>query len=386
MATNKINFTKRSIAALPSALKDRDTYYDLKTKGLLLRVTTSGTKTFSFRRKLNGRAVRVTLDKFPTMTVEQAQKRATQLNADIINDINPAELKAKKRKEMTFSELLEQYMNRHAKLHKKTWKEDENMYNRHLVSWANRKLSEIQRKDVQKLHSNIGSKSPYAANRVLALLQTMFNRSVDWGFSSDNPASGVKKFKEKSRERFLGADELPRFFLSLAEEPNTIARDYFLISLLTGARRSNCLEMQWNQINFDTATWHIPITKNGTSQNVPLVPAALDILTKRQSTSDKDKLWVFPGSGRTGHLVEPKKAWLRVLERANIHDVRIHDLRRSMGSWQASTGANLSVIGKSLNHKNISTTAIYARLNLDPVREAMITATDAMFKAGSNDG
>ncbi len=383
MTTNKINFTKRTIAALPPATHDRDTYYDLKTKGLLLRVTNTGTKTFSFRRKLNGRAVRVTLDKFPTMTVEQAQKRATQLNADIVNDINPAELKAVKRMEMTFSELLVEYLERHAKLHKKTWEEDANMYCRHLKSWGNHRLSEIQRTDVQKLHSKIGSESPYAANRVLALLQTMFNRANDWGYCPTNPAKSVKKFKEKSRERFLGADELPRFFAALADEPNATARDYFLISLLTGARRSNSLEMQWSQINFETATWHIPITKNGTSQSVPLVKAAIDILILRNALDDKDTIWVFPGSGRTGHLVEPKKAWLRILERASIKDVRIHDLRRSLGSWQASTGANLSVIGKSLNHKNISTTAIYARLNLDPVREAMTTATDAMLKAGN---
>ena len=97
-----------------------------------------------------------------------------------------------------------------------------------------------------------------------------------------------------------------------------------------------------------------------------------------ESTSD----YVFPGPGATGHLVEPRKAWKRILDRAEIEDLRIHDLRRSLGSWQAATGANLSVIGKTLNHKNVTTTAIYARLNLDPVREAMQKATTAMLTAG----
>jgi len=91
-------------------------------------------------------------------------------------------------------------------------------------------------------------------------------------------------------------------------------------------------------------------------------------------------LFVFPGPGKTGHYAEPKSAWKRILEKAGIKNLRIHDLRRSLGSWQAATGANLSVIGKTLGHKNTSTTAVYARLNLDPVRESMNKAAQAMLK------
>jgi integrase len=117
-----------------------------------------------------------------------------------------------------------------------------------------------------------------------------------------------------------------------------------------------------------------------------LVDQALAVLREREISDDKDDTWVFPGAGKTGHMVEPKKAWRRILQRANIQNMRIHDLRRSLGSWQAATGANLSIIGKTLNHKQVSTTAIYARLNIDPVRESMNTATEAMLKAGqSND-
>ncbi len=71
------------------------------------------------------------------------------------------------------------------------------------------------------------------------------------------------------------------------------------------------------------------------------------------------------------------------MDRADIQDLRIHDLRRSLGSWQAATGASLSIIGKTLAHQNVSTTAIYARLNIDPVREAMSKATQAMLSAAN---
>ena len=185
-------------------------------------------------------------------------------------------------------------------------------------------------------------------------------------------------FRTISRDRFLEADELPRFFKSLSDEENHTLRDYVLISLLTGARRANVLSMRWKQVHLERGYWNIPETKNGTSQRVVLVPAAVDILRKRQENGSE---FVFPGSDPVKHLVDPKRGWKRILQRANISNLRIHDLRRSLGSWQAATGASLSMIGKSLNHKNVNSTAIYARLNLDPVRVSVETATSAMLRA-----
>lgn len=128
--------------------------------------------------------------------------------------------------------------------------------------------------------------------------------------------------------------------------------------------------------------WRIAVTKNGTPQTVPLIPEALEILRIRMESAEKDAVFVFPGPGKKGHLIEPRKGWLRILKRAKLSDLRIHDLRRTLGSWQAKTGASLAIIGKSLNHKNQQTTAIYARLDLDPVRQSMETATSAMLEAG----
>jgi integrase len=196
-----------------------------------------------------------------------------------------------------------------------------------------------------------------------------------------NPCLGIRKFPEKSRDRFLQADELPRFFKALNEEPNATLRDYIFVSLLTGARRSNVLSMRWKELDLEQGTWEIPVTKTGDSQTVTLAMEAIEILKVRKS--NRSSFFVFPGNGRTGHLVEPKKGWKRILERAGIEDLRIHDLRRTLGSWQAITGSSLPIIGKSLNHKNASTTQIYARLNLDPVRESVQKATVAMIQAAN---
>ena len=141
--------------------------------------------------------------------------------------------------------------------------------------------------------------------------------------------------------------------------------------------------MRWQDINFNQATWRIPETKNGSSHLVPLSPEAIHILKKRFTLKEND--WAFPSAtSKSGHLEEPKSAWKRILKRAELQDLRLHDLRRTLGSWQAATGANSYVIGKSLGHKTQQATAIYARLNIDPVRESMEKATSAMMSFRKN--
>ena len=283
---------------------------------------------------------------------------------------------------LIITNLFTDYLERHAKPHKRSWPGDEKQFARYLIPWKHRKLSTIQKRDIQALHNTIGkAHGRYAANRLLALLHVMFTKAMEWEWMDKaNPAHGIRRFREQSRERFLDADELPRFFLAVSEEPNETLRDYILLSLLTGARRGNVQSMRWDDISLERGVWVIPVTKNGTTLTVPLVKEALAILTRRKLQAVSE--WVFPSHGRSGHLMEPKRGWTRILERANITNLRLHDLRRTLGSWQASTGASLTVIGKSLGHKNVNTTAIYSRLNLDPVRQAVETATTAMLKAG----
>ena len=401
---NKISFTKKVLDKLPlPPVGKRVDYFDTTTNHLTLRVSHVGTKAFVLYRKIDGIAERLTLGRYPTMTIDQARQMVAQLNGSIAVGNNPAEDKRSLRQESTLGEVFKRYMVEYAKPHKKSWEIDEQRYNVHLIHWQNKKLSAIKKQHVQKLlvyiadHQRmiegidkvgrrkvkkVGGKG--ASNQILRLLRKVFNLAIDWGWDGDNPCTRIKEYKSKSRDRFLEGDELPKFFEALGEEPNTTARDYILASLLTGARRTNVLEMRWDEINLERKEWLIPETKNGESQRLPLISAMLTLLKDRK-VKGGDSEWVFPSHGSTGHLTNPDKTWKRVLSRAGIEDVRgtwLHDLRRSMGSWQANTGASLSVIGKSLNHKNINTTAIYARLAMDPVRESMEKAASAMFEAG----
>lgn len=381
MAT-KINFTKAAIEGLtlPEHGKRTD-YQDTKTTGLQLRVTSTGTKTFSVLRRINGILERITIGRYPDLTVEQARRRAAEINSDVAHGLNPGEVKRGRKAELTFGELFAEYLERHSKPNKKTWTEDQSKYINYLAKpLGNKKLSAIDRASIATIHSSV-TKAGHAitANRVKALVSSVFGWAISAGLWETNPAMGIKLNKEQSRDRFIQGDELPRFFRALADEQNDTMRDYFLLSLLTGARRSNVLAMQWADVNLDRAEWRIKETKNGTPQVVALSPEAVEVLQNRKSPEPSQ--FVFPGIGKAGHLAEPKKGWRRILERAGIADLRIHDLRRTLGSWQAKTGASMAIIGKSLNHKNPNTTAIYARLDLDPVRNSVNTATSAMLTA-----
>lgn len=386
---NSLNFTKAAIEALPLPERGWKYYYDTKVSGLAIGVGASGVKTFVLYRKVNRKPERIKIGRYPDLTVEKARAAATNLNADIANGTNPAELKRVRRAEMTFGDLFDQYYKNHAVPHKKTADEDKQKFEKYLssnkdgINLASRQLSQITKADIGQLFTKISKSHKVTANRVLALVSSIFGKAIEWGiWNQINPCHGIRKHSEVSRDRFLHPDELPKFFECLLAYPNATVRDYILMSLLTGARRSNVLAMRWDQLNLARAEWRIPDTKNGTPQSVPLVPDAVAVLQARKnSAACAQSPFVFPGSGETGHLVEPKKAWKVILDKAGIADLRLHDLRRTMGSWQAGTGANLSVIGRSLNHKSTQTTAIYARLWMEPVRNAMETAAAAMMQA-----
>ncbi len=383
---SKFNFTKATIEALPIPEKGWTYYYDLKVQGLGIGVGATGKKSFILYRKINGRPERITLGRYPDLAIEQARGKASELNADIAEGKSPADRLRAAKREMTLNDLFQEYMERRAAFNRRPDK-PKATYRLYLSDWSNRKLSTIRHEEVDRLHKKIGrNNGQVTANIVLKLLHVMFNKAInEWRiWKGESPAHGIAKFPEQSRDRFLQSDELPRFFQAVEEEENETIRDYVLISLLAGARKSNVLAMRWQDINFERAEWRIEVTKNGTPQTVALSPEAIEILQNRKPSDGA--IFVFPGSGKAGHLMEPKKGWKRILERAGIDNLRIHDLRRTLGSWQAKTGASLAIIGKSLNHKNQNTTAIYARLDLDPVRDSVNKATSAMMQAAGLKG
>jgi integrase len=442
--SNRIRFTKTSLEKLPIPTgKTRANYYDLDTNKLVLRVTATGTKSFYIVKRVSREMVWFKLGTFPEMTVEQARKAAAVILGSFAAQENPAAVRRDAKGMPTLSTFFIEYGERHGQK-KRAWRDDQQRFRDYLKRpLGGRKLSTITREMIGRILSDMerDGKAGATVNNVRALASALFGKAIEWDYLTANPVAGIKTRKAVKRDRFLQAHELPRFFAALAEEENTTMRDYFLLSLLTGARRSNVLAMRWSEINLNEGIWRIPRTKNDDPQNVTLPGEAIRLLIAKRAdnehtfgTNDSRSSFIFPGTGATGHLVEPKRGWKRIFDRdeltqlqlriqkagavldppidpqpstppleslddvltrtrtlatelginmegARIPEVRIHDLRRTLGSWQAKTGASLVIIGKSLNQKNHATTAIYARLDLDPVRASVEKATKAIWEA-----
>jgi integrase len=366
--TTAVKLTKRLIDGTPYPTEGQCFLRDAELPGFAVRLS-PGAKTFILEKRIHGRMRRITIGPYGPLTLDQARERALALSHEINDGHDPADARQAKCKELTFGELAELYLARHAP-RKRTASNDRNMLNRYFAVWQHRRLSSLARKDVALLHSCIGETAPYAANRVVALVRKMFNLAHLWGvYTGENPATSIELFSEERRDRFVQPQELPKLFEALQEEPNPYLKTAFLVALLTGARRSEILSMRWEHVDTQQAVWRIPHTKANRPHYLPLPQPVLALLEGLPRLQDNH--YVFPGRDGTGHLVNIAKAWTRIRSRANLPDVRIHDLRRTLGSWLAASGASLVLIGNALNHTQVSTTAIYARMNLDPVRVAL---------------
>ena len=432
----KFNFTKVALQSLPIPTTGRAEYFDVKEPGLALRVTSNGVKTFSvLKRVKGGKLSRQTLGRLSDLTVEQARRMAHDVTGQLAIGVDLAKQRKIAAGVPRFSELFNDFLLRHSKIHKRTWREDKRQFESFLEKpLGNLRLNEITRAHIAKIHSTITQSGRLAtADRVYALISSVFGWAKRTGQWEVNPAEGIRKNNLPSRDRFIERDELPKFFAALAVESNESFRDFFQLALFTGARRAQVQEMRWSELNLEDMVWAIADSKNRDPQRLPLSPPAMEILHQRKKlVSATASDFVFPSHGKTQHIVEPKAAWTRIKKRMAgisivelfgearkydnqviqneinrfltypklnealaflkvraedeklripdplIPNIRLHDLRRTLGSWMAINGSSLLVIGKGLNHRSSAATEIYARLSVDPVREAMDGAAEAI--------
>jgi integrase len=386
---HRFNFTKDGIAKLQPA-KQRTTHHDEKTAGLILRVEPSGAKTFCWLRKGDGRVHFKRIGAFAELSIENARTKAAEHNSNLgkwaADDFQGPSPFEKRRADLTINDVIEDYCTRRLETHSKNpaaackrvrWSRDF-----YLTNWKNRTLKSISRKNIIDLHHSLGKKHGHVtANRIITLLRTLFNwalHSCEW--LGQNPASRIERYAEKSRERFLLPDEAKRLLTALSTEPARDLQHFVVIALFTGARKSDILSMRWADVSLDDpAMWTIPDPKSRTPYIVPLLPEVVTILKERQRVEP----WVFPGRGRTGHVTGFKHSWVALLKRAELKHFRIHDLRRTLGTWMASGGESLPIIGKALGHAtSLGATSIYARVQNEAVRKAMERASQALLTAG----
>ena len=310
---------------------------------------------------------------YGVLTVDEARNIAKLKLAELIQGKDPAQEKNKLSKNRTMADFSSQYIENYAKKHKKTWQEDQRKIQKHILPiWNKKPLRSITRNDVLNLHNKIGEKTPYEANRLLRQISKMFELAKDWNYldhSDSNPAKGIKLFKEEKRDRWLTHNELPQLIEAVDKEQNLYARIAIWLYLLTGVRKTELLTTKWSDIDFERKELKLSDTKAGRVHYVPLSEAAMDLLSRVPRLQDNP--YIIPGHISGKHLVNIAKPWGRIRKEAKLEDVRLHDLRRTVGSWLAQSGNSLHLIGKVLNHSNQSTTAVYARFAQDDVRDAL---------------
>jgi integrase len=385
-SATKLRLTKRSIESVPSPAGDeRIVIHDADVKGFSIRIS-RGARTFYLYRWINGRPQRLRLGCYPELTPEAARRLAEKMNGDVAEGKDLAADRRRKRQpdlaDPALAALVSPTLEQHWKPNCRTWKEQERLFQRYTPSaWKSRPISMISKIDVLERHRTIGKENGhYVANRWRGVMHRLFEvASEDFDFAAGNPVRKVKPFGEQERERFVTAEELPRLFDAIDAFEDVRVADLLRLALLTGARRSSLLRMRFADIDLTRQVWTIPAddSKNGSPIHVPLVAEAVEVIRSRMVAAG-GREWVFPGRYGKGHLTDIRKPVKKIFDAAGFTGIRFHDLRRTFGSWQAASGSSELVIGKSLGHRNSRSTAVYARLTLDPVRESVQRATDAM--------
>lgn len=264
------------------------------------------------------------------------------------------------------------------------------------------RVDAVRWQHVLALHEAMADK-PYAANRCLALISTMFSFAIKHGWATVNPKVGVRRYPEEGRQRPLKLNELATVMTYLDATPNQEAADVLRLTLLTGARPGEVMGATWGQFDLDEATWTKPsTTKQKRVHHVTLAPAAVEILKRRRAAITGED--VFPGRYGAGHQKTTRPRWGRisarvpsadkshrkvirrlwdhVREACGLPDVRPYDAtRHTHATILASRGVPLHTVGKSLGHASVTTTQRYAHLYRDTMREAASVVADAVGAA-----
>ena len=371
----KGKITKRNVESIVP--NQRDAFlWDTKIPGFGVKVTPVGKRIYVLQYSVGGRTRRCTIGKHGVdVTADEARREAQRLRGLVADGHDPADEHAAIQTVPTLAVFAERYLAEHAAVKKKASSaaEDQRNLRKHVLpALGRRKVTEITRNDVSRLHAAMKAK-PGAANRCLALLSKMFNLAEKWGYRPDgtNPTRHVEKFPERKIERFLSEAELARLGEVLdgaeqsGEHPSVIAAIRLLV--FTGCRRNEILTLEWKHVDFDRGCLWLADSKTG-AKMVPLGAAAIELLTGLSRIEGNP--YVLPGAVPGSHYVALEKAWRRLRGRAGLVDVRLHDLRHSFASMGAGAGESLVLIGALLGHSNPATTARYAHLSSDPLKAA----------------
>ena len=404
-----MRLSKRTI----DAAKPRSREYvlwDSELTGFGVRIRPTGTKSFIavYRAGAGRRAEQRKLTIGPVgakFTSDQARKQAKRFLGAAAAGEDPARERTRKREELLISELCDLYLAEGCTTKKSsTLITDRSRIESHIKPLLGRKrIGEVLRGDIDRLMRDIASGKTSrdertgargrsivsggrgAAMRTIGLLGGIFSFAIARGLMISNPVVGVKRFPDRKSELFLSDTQLADLGHALTElsaQANPKAIGIIKLLALTGARKSEVVQLRWSEVDFQNRCLRLTQSKTG-QKAIPLGPAPLELLNSIHADRGSSD-WVFPSKNDKGPFMGLEKVWKRVRTRAGYPSLRIHDLRHSYASMGLARGNALAVIGALLGHSDVKTTARYAHLADDPIRAAADEISRAMADAMSN--
>ena len=328
--------------------------FDSKLPGFALRVSPKGTKTFTLLYRAGRRARRLTIGRYPLLSLAEARERAGEALKAVSAGRDPAAHRIRAREtyqDRLFPAVVSDFIENHAKRKTRSWQETERLLKREFSSvWKHRPINDLTKQDLNRLLDNIVDRgSPSAANHAFAAVRKLFGWSIERGYIDVSPAAGLRApSKLVSRDRVLTDTELAAVWRAADVMGYPFGRAVQLM-ILTAQRRGEVMGMRWSDLDLMDALWTIPAERNksGRVHVVPLSQAAVDLIQSLPKVHDQ---LVFPARGRDT-VASGFSKWKRALDRvAKVRRWRIHDLRRTAATRMAELKVPPHVIERVLNH------------------------------------
>lgn len=359
----RLPHNQRAIDGLTALDGKRTTYWSEVVTGLTLEVMPNGKRTWRARYRTRGgrqgKSRAFTIGDAKIIKLGPAVDRAKEVLAAVqVEGRDPHAERTSQPAGGSFEAVFVDWLERHAKVKKKSWKNDDEMYRRHLhVRMGHLIAADIKRTEVAGVLDDIArAATGTQANRAQALISAVFNWAVNEGRLGNSPVFRLpKRGVEVPRERVLTEAEIKALWHGLADGPLGITMERVLrLALLTGQRRSEIALVPKAELDLgNDPSWTIAgsRTKNGVMHRVPLTPLAAEIYAA--AVADSRSHFVFPGRGTLEAAIDPHavtRAMTRVTRSLGIANATVHDLRRTVGTNLARLGVTKDIRARILNH------------------------------------
>ncbi|MGV0960483.1 MAG: tyrosine-type recombinase/integrase [Limnohabitans sp.] len=358
-------------------------YYDTVITGFILEVRPTGGATYHLRyRDAHGRQRQYKIGDVKSLTFDKAKQTAKVLRSKVVLGESPIEDRILKRSVPTFEEFIRDTYLPHIRVTRRNTGSDESHIKHHLLPrFGPKPISQITQHAILEGHQEL-LEMGYAkasANRFIVLLKIMFNlaKKLQVPGSDVNPAMGIKiGDPNNARERYLTKEETQRLLASIQTSENPQLKFIVPLLLLTGARKREILDAKWEDIDIGRRYLRVPLSKSGKPRYVPLSKAALGILVKLPRWDGCP--YVVPNPKTLKPFLSLYGCWDNARKRAELFDLRLHDLRHSFASNLVNAGTSIFVVSKALGHANLKNTVRYSHLSQETLLDAAEKAAEAM--------